>query len=101
MRIGNELRSNTPTNPYSSQMQYFSRKQNVLPQWKIGDTCKAPWTDGTVCLILSVIFFISLICCFQYYLATIVNLGPADMCAVRYNEYGNIMTVPQAVLLLV
>ncbi|RCN37981.1 iron-sulfur cluster assembly accessory protein, partial [Ancylostoma caninum] len=81
MRVSSDARNGGPNQPYPPQMQYFSRSQNVLPQWKIGDQCKAPWTDGS------------------YYLATVVNLGPADMCAVRYNEYGNIMTVPQAVLL--
>ncbi|KAK6013511.1 hypothetical protein OSTOST_21172 [Ostertagia ostertagi] len=72
-----------------SQKSVFSRSgpslnpQFSVPRWKVGDQCKAPWNDG------------------MYYLATIVNLGPADMCTVRYNDYGNIGTVPQAVLLFV
>ncbi|KAK6044805.1 hypothetical protein COOONC_17689, partial [Cooperia oncophora] len=57
--------------------------QFSMPRWKVGDHCKAPWNDG------------------MYYSATIVNIGPADMCAVRYDDYGNIGTVPQAVLLFV
>ncbi|EYB88869.1 hypothetical protein Y032_0240g3349 [Ancylostoma ceylanicum] len=83
MRVSGDPRNAAPSRSYPQQMQYFSRGQNVVPQWKIGDQCKAPWTDGS------------------YYPATVVNVGPADMCAVRYNEYGNVMTVPQAVLLLV
>ncbi|WKY09094.1 hypothetical protein Q1695_001892 [Nippostrongylus brasiliensis] len=55
----------------------------VMPKWKVGAKCMAPWSDG------------------MYYIATIVSLEPADMCVVRYTEYGNIGTVPQAVLLYV
>ncbi|ETN78991.1 hypothetical protein NECAME_00365 [Necator americanus] len=83
MRISNGPRNDAPNRTFPPPIQHFGRNQNTLPQWKVGDQCKAPWTDGS------------------YYLATVVNLGPADMCVVRYNEYGNIMTVPQAVLLLV
>ncbi|VDM72013.1 unnamed protein product [Strongylus vulgaris] len=84
MRISNTSRNPLPdvSYPPPPPQHRFSKNHVVLPQWKVGDQCKAPWTDGS------------------YYLATIVNLGPAGMCAVRYNEYGDIMTVPQAVLLL-
>ncbi|KAE9420401.1 hypothetical protein Angca_000274, partial [Angiostrongylus cantonensis] len=49
--------------------------------WKLGDQCYAPWSDG------------------QYYLATIVAIGPSGLCVVRYNDYGNTCTVPQEFLL--
>ncbi|VDO61846.1 unnamed protein product [Haemonchus placei] len=69
--------------PFPSKNNPSLNPQFTAPAWKVGDHCRAPWNDG------------------MYYSATIVNLGPADMCAVRYDDYGNIGTVPQAVLLLV
>ncbi|VDN07381.1 unnamed protein product [Thelazia callipaeda] len=52
-----------------------------MPCWKIGDKCLAPWSDG------------------QFYLSTLVSMGPADMCTVEYDEYGNRSSVPIEVLL--
>ncbi|KHJ88176.1 iron-sulfur cluster assembly accessory protein [Oesophagostomum dentatum] len=81
MRIDNSSRKPAFNMPYQPPPQRFSRNPNPVPQWKLGDQCRAPWADGS------------------FYPATVVNVGPADMCAVRFNEYGNIITVPQAVLL--
>uniref|UniRef100_A0A1I7WCN3 Tudor domain-containing protein n=1 Tax=Heterorhabditis bacteriophora TaxID=37862 RepID=A0A1I7WCN3_HETBA len=81
MRIGNYSPSWNRADRRCSDRHSMSCKEEIST-WKVGDQCKAPWTDG------------------GYYLATVVNLGPADMCTVRYNDYGNIGTVPQAVLIL-
>uniref|UniRef100_A0A0R3RVW2 Iron-sulfur cluster assembly 1 homolog, mitochondrial n=1 Tax=Elaeophora elaphi TaxID=1147741 RepID=A0A0R3RVW2_9BILA len=50
------------------------------PVWKIGDKCLAPWSDG------------------QFYPSTLVSMGPADMCTVEYDEYGNRSSVPVGLL---
>uniref|UniRef100_A0A915PQL8 Survival of motor neuron-related-splicing factor 30 n=1 Tax=Setaria digitata TaxID=48799 RepID=A0A915PQL8_9BILA len=52
-----------------------------MPTWKIGDKCLAPWSDG------------------QFYPSTLVSMGPADMCTIEYDEYGNRSSVPVGVLL--
>lgn len=83
MRVDDSYRRPDLSNTTTGGGIYRSTPQSSVPRWKVGDQCKAPWNDGT------------------YYLATIVHLGPADMCAVRYENYGNIGTVPQAVLLYV
>ncbi|CAG9537723.1 unnamed protein product [Cercopithifilaria johnstoni] len=53
----------------------------IPPVWKIGDKCLAPWSDG------------------QFYPSTLVSMGPADMCTIEYDEYGNRSSVPVGVLL--
>nr|CDJ95167.1 Domain of unknown function DUF1767 domain containing protein [Haemonchus contortus] len=83
MRLDGGSRRFESKKPFPSKNNPSLNPQFSAPVWKVGDRCKAPWNDG------------------MYYSATIVNLGPADMCAVRYDDYGNIGTVPQAVLLLV
>lgn len=35
----------------------------------------------------------------QFYTSTLVSLGPADMCTIEYDEYGNRSSVPVGVLL--
>uniref|UniRef100_A0A914X6E9 Tudor domain-containing protein n=1 Tax=Plectus sambesii TaxID=2011161 RepID=A0A914X6E9_9BILA len=52
------------------------------PQWKPGQKCLAPFTDG------------------RFYMATVQSLGPADMCTVRYDDYGNTSSVPQGVMVM-
>ncbi|MCP9262583.1 hypothetical protein DINM_005948 [Dirofilaria immitis] len=52
-----------------------------IPVWKIGDKCLAPWSDG------------------QFYPSTLISMGPADMCTIEYDEYGNRSSVPVGVLL--
>ncbi|CAD6186770.1 unnamed protein product [Caenorhabditis auriculariae] len=47
----------------------------------VGAQCMAPWQDG------------------EFYRATIVQLGPAGMCTVRYDDYGTHESLPLAVLL--
>ncbi|OZC05218.1 iron-sulfur cluster assembly accessory protein [Onchocerca flexuosa] len=47
-----------------------------IPFWKIGDKCLAPWNDG------------------QFYPSTLISMGPADMCTIEYDEYGNRSSVP-------
>ncbi|XGW05756.1 hypothetical protein V3C99_016259 [Haemonchus contortus] len=83
MRLDGGPRRFESKKPFPSKNNPSLNPQFTAPVWKVGDHCRAPWNDG------------------MYYSATIVNLGPADMCAVRYDDYGNIGTVPQAVLLLV
>ncbi|PAV76271.1 hypothetical protein WR25_09970 [Diploscapter pachys] len=56
------------------------RGRNQTPRWKVGDRCKAPWDDGA------------------YYLARIIRLGPQEMCSVEFDGYGNVSTLPIAVL---
>ncbi|VDP12657.1 unnamed protein product [Onchocerca flexuosa] len=52
-----------------------------IPFWKIGDKCLAPWNDG------------------QFYPSTLISMGPADMCTIEYDEYGNRSSVPVGKLL--
>ncbi|VDN18845.1 unnamed protein product [Gongylonema pulchrum] len=54
-----------------------------VPVWKIGDKCFAPWRNRAV----------------RFYPATIVSMGPVDMCTVEYEYYGNQGTVPVGSLL--
>lgn len=65
------------------QQSFDNRMMNggMLPVWKIGDKCLAPWSDG------------------QFYPSTLVSMGPADMCTIEYDEYGNRSSVPVGVLL--
>uniref|UniRef100_A0A8R1DZE8 Survival of motor neuron-related-splicing factor 30 n=1 Tax=Caenorhabditis japonica TaxID=281687 RepID=A0A8R1DZE8_CAEJA len=52
------------------------------PNWRVGSQCLATWTDGNI------------------YPATIVNILPNRTCSVRYNEYGNIHTLPVDFLII-
>ncbi|VDK82417.1 unnamed protein product [Litomosoides sigmodontis] len=55
--------------------------EKIQRVWKIGDKCLAPWSDG------------------EFYTSTLVSMGPADMCTIEYDEYGNRSSVPVGVLL--
>ncbi|KAF1752564.1 hypothetical protein GCK72_019124 [Caenorhabditis remanei] len=50
--------------------------QENLGQWQVGSQCLSTWTDGNL------------------YPATITQLLPDRQAVVRYNEYGNMQTVP-------
>uniref|UniRef100_A0A1I7VC97 Tudor domain-containing protein n=1 Tax=Loa loa TaxID=7209 RepID=A0A1I7VC97_LOALO len=72
---------------YEQQQQQQQPFSNIVmnsgmpPVWKIGDKCLAPWSDG------------------QFYPSTLIAMGPADMCTIEYDEYGNRSSVPVGVLL--
>lgn len=53
-----------------------------MPKWKTGDKCLAPWTDG------------------QFYMSTVISVGPPGMCTVKYDEYGNFEVLPLGALLI-
>ncbi|VDM44942.1 unnamed protein product [Toxocara canis] len=79
------------------------------PVWRVGDKCLAPWSDGQV----SVIFvfgrkwkgIIGPVSSekndlFQLYMSTLISMGPADMCTVQYDGYGNKSSVPVGALVV-
>uniref|UniRef100_A0A0M3IHL7 Iron-sulfur cluster assembly 1 homolog, mitochondrial n=1 Tax=Ascaris lumbricoides TaxID=6252 RepID=A0A0M3IHL7_ASCLU len=78
-------------------VQFFHRYGNARSNtttrrpWKVGDKCLAPWNDGQV-------NFDRLKDRSEVkaplYISTLLSLGPADMCSVQYDEYGNKSSVP-------
>uniref|UniRef100_A0A915C939 Tudor domain-containing protein n=1 Tax=Parascaris univalens TaxID=6257 RepID=A0A915C939_PARUN len=85
---GNYERDETRCSINDGAMQFFHRygnaRSNTITRrpWKVGDKCLAPWNDG------------------QLYISTLLSLGPADMCSVQYDEYGNRSSVPIGALVV-
>jgi len=76
---GNGTRSSQPSSLSTTRSQGNGDKKM---EWRIGQRCQAPWSDG------------------QFYPAIIARLGPGDECSIKFIDYPDTITVPRGVLLL-